>query len=132
MNGVLHAFRRPRLWLAIGLALVASVVVGSLLPADELPPAPIVGFDKIEHIVGYAVLSAYAVMLFAQRRVQLLAAAGLVLLGIGLEFAQEFWTVSRSADVADAVADLVGVLAGFALTGTPMAKALQRIDARLR
>jgi VanZ family protein len=132
LNGVLHAFRRPRLWLAIGLALVASVIIGSLLPADDLPPAPIVGFDKIEHIFGYAVLSAYAVMLFAQRRMQLLAATGLVLLGIGLEFAQEFWTVSRSADAADAVADLIGVLVGIALARTPLARMLERIDARLR
>ena len=130
-GAVLRAFRWPSLWLALWGVMIASVIVGSLLPADDLPAAPIVGFDKIEHICGYAVLSAYAVMLFAQRGAQLLAVAMLVLLGIGLEVAQAVWTVSRSADAADAVADLVGVLVGFGLTRASIARTLERIDARL-
>lgn len=123
-------FRRPGLWLALGALMIVAVVVGSLLPARELPPAPFDGFDKLEHFLGYAVLSTYAAMLFARMRLQALAALGLVALGIGLEVAQALLTASRQADPADAMVNTLGALAGLASTATPLARLLQRLDAR--
>jgi VanZ family protein len=131
-DGVLRTFRRPRLWLALWSLLIAGVIVGSLLPADELPVPPFVGFDKLEHAFGYGALSAYAVMLFARRRTQAWAAVGLVVLGIAIEVAQARWTASRSGDPSDVLADLVGVLAGSSIASTTRARGLQRIDGRLR
>lgn len=127
----MRAFQRPGWWLAVWGLLIAAVVVGSLLPARALPTAPFDGFDKVEHVFGYALLSAYAVMLFARLRTQLRVAVGLVVLGIGLEFAQAGWTSSRSGDPVDVLANLVGVLAGSLSAATPLARLLQRIDARL-
>ena len=127
---LLRGFRRPRLWLALWGLMLAAVIVASLLPAGDLPPAPFDGVDKVEHFLGYAVLSAYAVMLFARRRTQALAAAGLIALGIGLEIAQGALTVSRAADSADALANALGVLAGLALAPTPLASALLWFDGR--
>ena len=132
-GAVLREFRRPRLWLAIG-ALGVLVLVGlSLLPARDLPPAPFSGFDKLGHFLGYAVLSAYGGMLFARMRAQTWAAAGLVALGFGLEFAQAQLTDSRSGDLHDALANTLGVLAGLmaASTSPRWACLLQRLDARL-
>ena len=60
----LREFRRPGLWLALWALMITAVVAGSLLPARELPPVPFDGFDKFQHLFGYAVLSAYASMLF--------------------------------------------------------------------
>jgi len=131
-DGVLRAFRHPRLWLALWGLLIASVIVGSLLPADELPVPPFAGFDKLEHAFGYGVLSAYAVMLFARRRTQAWAAVGLLALGIAIELAQAGWTTSRSGDPSDVLADLVGVLAGLAIASTACARGLQRLDGWLR
>jgi len=131
-DGVLRTFRRPRLWLALWGLLVAGVIVGSLLPADELPAPPFAGFDKLEHAFGYGVLSAYGVMLFARRRTQAWAAVGLVVLGIAIEIAQACWTSSRSGDPTDVLADLVGVLAGVSIASTALARGLQRIDDWLR
>jgi VanZ family protein len=128
----LRSLRRPALWLAAWIAMIAAVVVGSLLPAGELPPVPFNGFDKIQHLLGYFVLSAFAVMLFARMRTQVLCAAGLVALGIGLEVAQAALTASREADPADALFNAVGVLAGLAIAATPLANLLQRLDARWR
>ena len=130
-NGVLRVFRWPRCWLVSWALMIAAVVVGSLLPTDALPPSPFDQFDKLEHFLGYAALSAYAVLLFASRRAQVGAAVGLVALGIGLEVAQAVLTASRSADVLDAATDALGVLAGLSLAATPWALALQRLDARL-
>ena len=112
--------------------MLAAVATGSLLPAGELPPVPFDGFDKVQHLLGYFVLSAFAVMLFARMRTQALCAAGLVALGIGLEIAQAALTVSREADPADALFNAMGVLAGLAIAATPLANLLQRLDARWR
>ena len=125
---VLRTFQRPRLWLVLWGLLIAGVIVGSLLPADELPMPPFAGFDKLEHAFGYGVLSAYAVMLFARRRTQAWAAMGLVVLGIAIEIAQARWTASRSGDPSDVLADLLGVLAGLAIAPTAWASGLQRVD----
>ena len=128
----LREFRRPALWLGLWVLMIMAVIVGSLLPARELPPVPFDGFDKVQHLLGYAVLSAYAAMLFARMRARALAAAGLVALGIGLEVAQGMLTASRQADIADAMVNALGVLAGLAVTATPLARLLQRLDARWR
>lgn len=129
--GVLRDFRRPRLWLAIGVAGLLAVIGLSLLPASDLPQAPFSGFDKVSHFLGYAALSAYGGMLFARMRAQTWTAAGLVALGIGLELAQAQLTDSRMGDLRDAVANTLGVLAGLPCASTPLARLLQRLDARL-
>lgn len=128
---VLREFRRPALWLCLWMLMLAAVIVGSLLPAGDLPPAPFDGFDKVEHFLGYAVLSAYGGMLFARMRAQLRTAAGLVALGIGLEIAQALLTDSRMGDPSDAVAGTLGALVGVVSASTPLARLLQRLDARL-
>jgi VanZ family protein len=126
---VLREFRWPALWLAVWIAMIAAVAVGSLVSARDLPEVPD-GFDKVEHFVGYLLLSAWAVMLFANRRAQAVAAAGLIALGIGLEIAQGAWTVSRMADSADALANSLGVLAGLLLGPTPLGDFLVWVEGR--
>jgi VanZ family protein len=125
----LREFHRPAVWLAVWAAMFAVVATGSLLPASELPPVR-PGLDKLEHFLGYALLSTYAVMLFARMRPQALAALAVVVFGIGIEFAQAAWTPDRSGDSADAMANALGALAGLLLSATPVARWLQRLDAR--
>ncbi|MGH8072716.1 MAG: VanZ family protein [Lysobacter sp.] len=127
---LLREFRRPAIWLAGWGALFLLIAIGSLLPAGELPTVSN-GFDKVEHFLGYALLSAYAVMLFERMRPQALAALGVIAFGIAIEFAQSAWTADRLGDSADAMANALGALAGLCVTATPMARWLQRIDARL-
>jgi len=128
---VLREFRWPGLWVAIWIAMIAAVVLGSLVSAHDLPEVPD-GFDKVEHFVGYLLLSAWAVMLFANRRGQAIAAAGLIALGVGLEMAQGAWTVSRMADSADALANSLGVLAGLMLGPTPLGGLLVWLEGCVR
>lgn len=128
---LLREFHRPATWLAGWGALFLLIAVGSLLPAGELPTVSN-GFDKVEHFLGYALLSAYAVMLFARMRPQALAALGVIVFGIAIEVAQSAWTVDRLGDSADAMANALGALAGLGISVTPMARWLQRLDARLQ
>ncbi|GAB3379866.1 VanZ family protein [Lysobacter fragariae] len=125
----LRGFKRPWLWLGIWGLAITAVVAASLMP----PPTMAVprNFDKVEHLLGYAGLSAFAVLLFVRRSTQLRAAAGLVLLGVALEFAQALLTTTRMADPADALANTLGVALGFALSYTGAARWLERFDRRL-
>jgi len=127
----MRPFRRPWLWLSLWLLLFVLVAVGSLMSPDDLPPVDISGFDKVQHFLGYGVLSAGAVWLFARMRTQALMALVIIAFGIGLEFAQASMTTDRMGDVADALANSLGVLAGLLLSATPVARWLQRLDARL-
>lgn len=126
---LLRPFYRPNLWLALWVALIALVIAGSLLPADELPKPAFVGIDKLEHFLGYAVLSGYAVMLFERARAHAVAAVAMLLLGIAIEFAQGAITQSRRADAIDVLANTLGVLVGWALRFMRVRHLLQRIDA---
>jgi len=107
--------------------MIALVIVGSLLPALLLPDLP-AGSDKIEHLLGYAILSASAVQLFATRRALLFAAIGLVLLGVGIEVAQDALTTTREMDVWDAMANTLGVIAGMATAMLPLRDSLLKLD----
>jgi VanZ family protein len=127
----LRAFRWPRLWVGVWVLMIAAVVTGSLVPSDELPRMLFPGADKLQHMAGYATLSGYAVLLFANRRGRGVAAIGLVLLGVLIEGAQSALTTSRQADPVDMLANLLGVGLGQTLAATGVAGWLQRIDSRL-
>jgi VanZ family protein len=127
----LHAFHWPRLWLGLWVLMIAAVVTGSLVPSDELPRMLFPGADKLQHLAGYAALSGYAAMLFANRRARGMAAVGLVLLGVLIEGAQSALTTSRQADPLDMLANLMGVGLGQVLAATRVADWLQRFDSRL-
>ncbi len=121
---------RPGLWLGLWLLAIAVVIGVCLLPGADLPPMPR-DIDKIEHALAFFVLAASAVQIFRPGRALLGASAGLVLLGMGIELAQAAFTVDRSGDPMDALADTIGVLCGLAIVLTPWRDALLRMQGRL-
>jgi VanZ family protein len=127
----LRPFRRPRLWLGLWLLAIAVVMALSLANLSRLPPVP-EGGDKVEHFLAYGLLSLSAMQLFATRRGCIVVAVLLVLMGVGLEFAQGALTTTRMADPHDALANTLGVLAGLATLFTPLRGMLLAFDTRLR
>lgn len=125
----LKPFKRPWLWSGLWTLAIAVVVIGSLLPARDLPTLGV--GDKFEHAFAYAALAAGAVQLFQRRLSWGMVCVLLVLLGIGMEYAQGSMGLGRSADRADALANAFGVLIGLATAFTPLRDALLRIDRRL-
>lgn len=123
----LKPLRHPRAWLALWWLAVVVVFVVCLLPAPDLPLTP-PGGDKVEHFLAYFLLAASAVQLYQGRRALWRVAIGLVLLGIVIELAQAAFTTTRAMDPWDAVADTLGVIAGFATLLTPLRDLLLRID----
>lgn len=126
---MLRDFARPWLWLGVWLFGWALCIALSLLP-----PIPLGGpqdSDKIGHFLAYFILSAWAVSIFRTRGVQGLAALSLVALGLGIEWAQASLTDTRQGDLRDALANTLGIALGFALSFTPLARAIQALDRKL-
>jgi VanZ family protein len=125
----LRAFARPRVWLGIWIfGWVLAITLSLVRPPPiglDLPDS-----DKLGHLLAYATLSAWAVMLFATRRGWVLAALALVALGIGMEFAQGALTDYRLRDPRDALANTLGVLLGLGVAMTRMQGWLQALDRR--
>ncbi|KQR11369.1 MULTISPECIES: VanZ family protein [Xanthomonas] len=126
----LRPFHRPRLWVGLWIAAIVVVIAVCLGPPPEIPELPD-NSDKAEHFLTFALLCWGAVQLFATRRAQVVAAIGLVALGIGIEIAQGALTTNRSADPYDALADTLGIVAGLCLAWTPLRFVMLRIDQRL-
>lgn len=127
--GVIKPLRRPRFWLGAWLVAVLGLTIVCLIPLQGLPPMPD-NSDKVEHLLGYFVLAAAAVQLFARASLPWVA-TGLVLLGIGIEIAQG-QTAYRSADPYDALFNALGVLLGMATALTPWRDLLLRVEKRLQ
>ncbi|MBH1665229.1 VanZ family protein [Stenotrophomonas maltophilia] len=121
---MIKPLRRPRLWTALWVLAVLFVIVVCLIPPPPIP-VPENG-DKVEHFLAYFILSGSSVQLFRQGRPLLWVGLGLVLMGIGIEFAQGALTRDRMADPMDALANTVGVLAGLGLALTPLRDLLLR------
>jgi VanZ family protein len=124
---VRRELRYFRWWLALGWLIVAAVIFLSLLSKVPIQ-IPLQFSDKIGHFIAYAILMGWFVQLFQSRGVLLLHALLLIGLGIGLEFAQEYR--SRHFEVADMVANTVGVLFGLLLFFTPLRTLLLRFEGR--
>ncbi|MFZ7097227.1 VanZ family protein [Luteimonas dalianensis] len=125
----LKPFRRPWLWSGLWCLAIAAVVVVSLAPPPPMPPVE--GGDKIGHFLAYGVLAAAAVQLYTRWPSLLGAGLGLVLMGIGLEWAQGALTETRQMERADALANTLGVIAGLATRLTPLRDLLLHLDSRL-
>ena len=98
------------LWRAAFALCAVSVLVLSLLPpSQELPTT---GWDKSNHMLGFAVLAVLGHFAWPGRRWPMLL--GLLTYGGLIEVLQSF-TPDRFAEVGDLVADGVGLLAGEAL-----------------
>ncbi len=124
-TNLLKPLRWPRFWLALWWMAVLGTIVVCLIPP---PPIPLPdNSDKIEHFLAYFLLASSAVQIYQRGAALVWAAVGLVGLGIGIEFAQGALTVNRMADPMDALANIVGVLAGMAIAVTPLRNLLVRL-----
>ncbi len=128
---LMRNLRWPRFWLGLWLAAIAIVIVLSLISPPKVDVELPRHFDKLEHFFAYFTLAASAVQLFSRHGMLALVAVLLVLLGIALEFAQgALVPETRQMDMADALANSVGVLCGMAGAFTPFKHCLARIEAR--
>lgn len=116
------------LWRWLGrLALLLTVVV-CLVPMPK-SPIPIEGSDKLEHALGWLLITLWYAQLAAVPRALLARACGFVALGAAIELAQSL-TWWRSADPWDLLANVCGVALGVVIGLTPIGAILARLDRR--
>ncbi len=102
--------RLHRLWTAVGVGLVALVVVLSLTPRPL--DLGVEEGDKLGHLLAYFTLMFWHAQLHSDRHARIGLAVAFVLLGIFLEFLQGV-TGYRNADVVDALVNTLGVAVGW-------------------
>lgn len=95
-----------------------AVVALSLTPVQHLPPQVFSLWDKAQHAGGFAVLTLLGLWAYPHRAIALLVA--MLALGAGIEVAQSA-TGWRYGDVADWLADVVGVTAAYVVWRLPRA-----------
>jgi VanZ family protein len=103
-----------RFWWALGFVLVGAAIYVCLAPSDYIP-TPFNLADKASHIIGHASLAAYFAGLLPRRSWWQIF-LGLLVLGVGIEVAQNLMHVGRQADVRDVLANCSGVVLGLLLS----------------
>ncbi len=120
--------RLRSLWIAIGWALVTAVVWLGLTP--KLPEVGVLEFnqsDKMGHLLAYAVLMGWFTQLYHHTATRLRYAVGFTLLGVVVELLQGLGG-ARHFDIADMIANLLGVMVGWGLALTPLDRFLFRVE----
>lgn len=115
------------LWWSLGMVLLATIAALSLLPIRG-PDLDLPNSDKLNHALAYSVLTLYFGQLVgAGWRRRGAVVLGLFAYGIGIEALQALLP-PRSAELADLVANLVGIAIGLALLQTAAGRLLLAIE----
>ena len=122
-------FRFPRIWLGIGLLLIALMIGASFMP-NFSPAIYFEGIDKVGHFVAYLAVTCWFSLLFTRGRDRWAVAATLVILGIGLEYLQLF-SASHVFEYADIGANAAGVLCALLLVQIRFSRGLVAAERRL-
>lgn len=119
--------RYPKLWLFIGWFGIALLIFLSLTTLS-LHTGMEHG-DKLGHLLAYTLLMGWFVQLFRRWPIILLHALLLLLLGVTLEFLQQ--RTGRTFEIADMLANSLGVTLGIVTTFTPLRKTLQWFEQKI-
>ena len=124
--------RHLRFWRIAGLLLLCLVLISALMPAvwfwDDRAGA-LAWFrnsDKVLHAITFLVLAVWFSGQY-RRPSYLRVAAGLMLFGLLIEFCQ-YLVGYRQADLFDMAANIVGIVAGFAVAFAGLGGWSQRLE----
>lgn len=99
-------------WKAAGWVLVLAIIAFSLMPSP--PDLGVNQGDKLGHLAVYGLATLWFAQPYTGLRQRIGLALGMVALGIALEYGQRA-TGYRSFEVADMLADALGVAIGWLL-----------------
>jgi VanZ family protein len=98
-------------WFGAGVATLAVILVLALAPLAT--PLPVMQGDKILHFLAFTYLAVWFLGVF-EARLSLSVVTALAAYGVLIELLQSF-TLYRSADIYDVLADVAGIGAGWLL-----------------
>lgn len=105
---------KSRVWLAIAAHISATVAM--LWPSPDLPDIDVPMVDKWAHFLVFGVLYFLWALALQNRRsfrLNVGLVLALLLYGIIIEVIQEHWSVTRTGDVIDVLANCIGILLGL-------------------
>lgn len=120
-----------RTWLAGGWLLAGLVAYLSLTPHPPELSLPFSNADKLEHGFAYASLSLWFCQIYLHGRQRAVVAVALIAFGITLEFLQGM-SGYRIFELADMLANSLGVLTGFLLARTRLGRLFSLLETALR
>ncbi len=115
-----------RLWLAIGIALIVAIFLGSVMSI----PSDIKLFllqDKLMHVLAYGCLMGWFAQIFRHDLTRLFLVVLFVGMGIFIELLQSF-TSTRQFEVLDMIANTSGVVLAWALAYTWVGTLLTKFE----
>jgi len=130
INRLTKHLQYRKVWLSIGWALILAVVYSTLIPSPPDLMDNISFGDKIGHFVSYAVLMLWFCQLYLGIRHRLLLSLAFILMGITLEFLQGIGGI-RMYEVADMIANSMGVIIGAILTYIGLGNVLYNIEKKM-
>lgn len=116
-------------WLFLGWVWVASIFYLSLMPHPP-QPASFWNADKLEHALAYCLLMLWFSQVYRPRRVRMLLALSLVVMGVLIEYLQRE-TGYRTFDYADMFANTTGVVLGWAWARTGLGRVFAYLEYHL-
>lgn len=125
MEGSLQSRGEPglaKIWFVLAYVLLLVLAILSLMPAPDIG-----GSDKLAHFIAYGLLSAWFSLIVEQRRSLWIILFGLIGYGLLLEWLQSL-TSYRSGDIADAIANSLGVITGLVFYFSPLRGVLRKVD----
>ena len=100
-----------RVWWSLGVILLAAAIWVCLMPVNRVVSA-FEWSDKTSHLLGHGILALYFSGIVA-RNAWWKIFVGLLLMGIGIEFAQYYMQVGREGDPRDVLANSAGAALGL-------------------
>lgn len=114
--------RLAKFWFLLAYISLLGLGVLSLVPTPDIG-----GSDKMAHFAAYAMLSGWFSLLIRQPKSLWFILFGLIGYGLLLELLQSF-TSYRQGDLADAIANGLGVIFGLVFYFSPLRHILRRLD----
>lgn len=105
--------------------LVLLVIYLSVAPTTI--QLPVEHGDKLSHLLAYGVLMFWFSNIYDAPTPRTMFAIAFIMLGISLEFVQR-WTGYRSFEVADMMANAIGVAVGWIFAPPRMPNCLRKIE----
>jgi hypothetical protein len=120
--------RLARLWIVLGVVLLAGIITFCLLPSADVPD--LVGSDKLKHLLAFGLLAFWFGSIMVRTD---LPWVGLSVVAIGalIEVLQGVMGLGRDPEWLDLVADALGAALGVLLVLTPLGRWARWFESRL-
>ena len=119
--------RYRKLWLIIGYMLIVLVIFLSLTSAPVDIDTDLPYQDKLFHFLAYFSLTLWFIQIYHVRQHVVWGAIFFLCLGAMMEYLQGF-DANRYSEMADMLANSLGVMAGVGLSMTPLRYTLVKLE----